>query len=140
MPPLEALATIPLPTSSDVHYAAIDEQNGRIAILSLTGEISVFSLDLSVVQSITEVSEVETTPIRKKGKGNKFKGLPSLKPISTISIVEGKESRQATIIALAFVGSGSDDVDMENVRKNGELVIGRMGGGGRLVWEKAVSE
>ncbi len=129
--PLEALATIPLPTSSGVHYAAVDEQHHRVAIMSVSGEICLFSLDLSDARS--GAPEEETTPIRKKGKANKPKGLLSLKPVSIVSIVEGKESRQASIVALAFVGAKGGD------EKNGELVVGRMGGGGRVVWDKVVS-
>ena len=143
---VEMIASVPLPTASPVHYASVDERNQLLAMLSTAGEISIFSTDLTSTHNTTSVVANETadspTPLKKK-KASKAKGLPSLKPLSTVSVLEGKEARQAGILALAFTGATlqpQQDVDMDgNAGPAGELVIGRMGGGGRLLWEKVVS-
>ncbi len=137
---LQLAANIPLPTDAPVHNAALSSDAARVALLASSGEVSVFSLDLSAVAAAAaaDAEGASAASPGKKKKKAKAKGIPSLRPVSVVRVVEGKESRQAGIAAVALprgegAGEGADAGEAAG------LLYARMGGAGRIVWETAVS-
>lgn len=134
--PFEMVASVPIPTLSNVHTLAISPERSELFVLAETGEVSVYSVSNTALASQTTTD----APAGKKAAGRKRKtgAIPSLQPVSKISVVEGKESRQAGLISLAVVGESSTDGDEDEQTKSSEVLIGRMGGASRVKWEKIV--
>lgn len=137
--PFEVLASVPIPTLSNVHTLAVSPERSELFVLAETGEISVYSVSEAALAS---QSTTETAGKKAAGKRRKTGAIPSLQPISKISVVEGKESRQAGLISLAVLDSPVEDgMDVEDQTgdKSSQVLIGRMGGASRVKWEKIVS-
>lgn len=132
--PFEMVASVPIPTLSNVHTLAISPEHSELFVLAETGEVSVFSVSKTALTAQTATE----APAAKKAAGRKRKtgAIPSLQPVSKITVVEGKEARQAGLISLAVVGESSTDADEQS--KSSEVLIGRMGGASRVKWEKIV--
>lgn len=139
--PFEVVASVPIPTLSNVHTLAVSPEQSELFVLAETGEISVYSVSPAALasQSMTDASAGKKVA----GKRRKTGAIPSLQPVSKISVVEGKESRQAGLISLAVVGATptEDGMEVEETGdKSSEILIGRMGGASRVKWEKIVSQ
>lgn len=138
--PFEVVASVPIPTLSNVHTLAVSPEHSELFVLAETGEISVYSVSEAALAS---QSTTETAGKKAAGKRRKTGAIPSLQPISKISVVEGKESRQAGLISLAVLGSSpaDDGMDVEDQTgdRSSQVLIGRMGGASRVKWEKIVS-
>lgn len=132
--PFEMVASIPIPTLSNVHTLAISPEHSELFILAETGEITVYSVSKTALANQTSAE----TAMGKKAGGRKRKtgAIPSLQPVSKISVVEGKEARQAGLISLAVLGESAAEDEGED--KSTEVLIGRMGGASRVKWEKIV--
>ncbi|GHJ89770.1 hypothetical protein NliqN6_6172 [Naganishia liquefaciens] len=128
----EMVASVPIPTLSNVHTLALSPENSELFILAETGEISVYSVSKTALanQSSAEPSAGKKAASRKRKTG----AIPSLQPVSKITVLEGKEARQAGLVSLAVLGEPASEDDGEE--KSSEVLIGRMGGASRVKWEK----
>jgi hypothetical protein len=152
---IETIATIPSPTSEPIHDISVsinsESDEMEMYATSMSGEISIYTLDAS---SFTATQDTESTNANsnslsssKKKRGKKSAPVPALKPVSKVSVVipsQGNEDVGMRILACVSAGESSQkqktdggmDVD-EEVQE--EIVVGWMGGVGRVRWEKIVS-
>lgn len=141
--PFEMVASVPIPTLSNVHTLTVSPEHTELLVLAESGEITVYSVSEAALASHS--TSDPSAGKKAAGRRRKTGAIPSLQPVSKISVVEGKESRQAGLISLAVLPSSSETQDGMDVEvdgqsdKSSQVVIGRMGGASRVKWEKIVS-
>lgn len=152
---VEVIATIPSPTSEPIHNIALgsdsaDDEDVEMYSTSLSGEISIYSLTASSF-TLSSSAEQETfnsnsLTSSKKKRSKKTAPVPALRPVGTIKVVspsQGNEDVGMRVLACVSKpasekAEGGMDVD-ENEELQGEVVVGWMGGVGRVRWESIVS-
>ena len=161
---VETIATIPSPSSEPIHNISLASSSGsevevEMYATSLSGEISIYSLTASsfTLSSSAEQESAGTSNSNslssKKKRSKKSAPVPALKPVSKVSVIipsQGNEDVVMRILACVSNKSGSSsgtdeqngaegmDVDGEQQQQE-EVVVGWMGGVGRVRWEKIVS-
>jgi hypothetical protein len=136
---VDTIATIPLPTSEPVHSIATYTTSGDVELylISLSGEIQIYQITGSTFNPET----APTTPDGKKKRGKKTAPIPSLQPVSKLSVTVpsvGNDSVTMRIIGCGGVKPGQGEGMEVDDASAEELVVGWMGGAGRVRWEKLV--